>query len=364
MEKILDKFLRYVSFDTQSSEESPSQPSTAKQLKLLSQLQMELAQMGIEAALDQYGYVMATIPANTGKKVPRLGFIAHVDTSPDAPGNNIKPQIIKDYDGGDIALNPEKSLRVEEFPEMAQYKGQTLITTDGTTLLGADDKAGVAEIMSAAEYMVTHPEFKHGEIKIAFTPDEEIGRGVVKFDVGKFGADYGYTMDGGMIGELEYENFNAAGAKIHVAGRNIHPGYAKGKMINACLVAMELNAMLPVEQRPEFTEGYEGFIHLTSFKGVVEEADMSYIIRDHDAAKLEVKKKMVQDAVDFIQHAFIYVVRGLLRDGGHLLQQCILLQLYVHGGGVLRAYAAVDERAARDLYRAMPRGETVDGVCL
>ncbi|MBR5035266.1 MAG: peptidase T [Bacteroidales bacterium] len=314
MEKILDKFLRYVSFDTQSSEESPSQPSTAKQLKLLSQLQMELAQMGIEAALDQYGYVMATIPANTGKKVPRLGFIAHVDTSPDAPGNNIKPQIIKDYDGGDIALNPEKSLRVEEFPEMAQYKGQTLITTDGTTLLGADDKAGVAEIMSAAEYMVTHPEFKHGEIKIAFTPDEEIGRGVVKFDVGKFGADYGYTMDGGMIGELEYENFNAAGAKIHVAGRNIHPGYAKGKMINACLVAMELNAMLPVEQRPEFTEGYEGFIHLTSFKGVVEEADMSYIIRDHDAAKLEVKKKMVQDAVDFINKKYGNIVSADIRD--------------------------------------------------
>ena len=314
MEKILDKFLRYVSFDTQSSEESPSQPSTAKQLKLLSQLQIELQQMGIDAALDEYGYVMASIPANTDRKVPRLGFIAHVDTSPDAPGDNIKPQIIKDYDGGDIALNPEKSLRVSEFPEMAQYKGQTLITTDGTTLLGADDKAGVAEIMSAAEYMMTHPEFKHGEIKIAFTPDEEIGRGVVKFDVGKFGADYGYTMDGGMIGELEYENFNAAGAKIHVAGRNIHPGYAKGKMINACLVAMELNAMLPVEQRPEFTEGYEGFIHLTSFKGVVEEADMSYIIRDHDAAKLEVKKKMVQDAVDFINAKYGNIVTADIKD--------------------------------------------------
>jgi tripeptide aminopeptidase len=314
MEKILDKFLRYVSFDTQSSEESPSQPSTAKQLKLLSQLQIELQQMGIDAALDEYGYVMASIPANTDRKIPRLGFIAHVDTSPDAPGDNIKPQIIKDYDGGDIALNPEKSLRVSEFPEMAQYKGQTLITTDGTTLLGADDKAGVAEIMSAAEYMVTHPEFKHGEIKIAFTPDEEIGRGVVKFDVGKFGADYGYTMDGGMIGELEYENFNAAGAKIHVAGRNIHPGYAKGKMINACLVAMELNAMLPVEQRPEFTEGYEGFIHLTSFKGVVEEADMSYIIRDHDAARLEVKKKMVQDAVDFINAKYGNIVTSDIKD--------------------------------------------------
>ena len=314
MEKILDKFLRYVSFDTQSCEESESQPSTAKQLNLLRQLKDELTALGIEATLDEFGYVMASIPANTDKDVPKLGFIAHVDTSPDAPGDNIKPQIIKDYDGGDIALNPEKSLCVAEFPEMAQYKGQTLITTDGTTLLGADDKAGVAEIMCAAEYIVNHPEFKHGEIKIAFTPDEEIGRGVVKFDVKKFGANYGYTMDGGMIGELEYENFNAAGAKIHVAGRNIHPGYAKGKMINACLVAMELNAMLPVEQRPEFTQAYEGFIHLTSFKGVVEEADMSYIIRDHDPAKLEAKKKIVRDAVDFINAKYGNIVTADIKD--------------------------------------------------
>ena len=314
MEKILDKFLRYVSFDTQSNEESPSQPSTAKQLKLLAQLQTELQRMGIEADLDEYGYVMATIRANTDKKVPRLGFIAHVDTSPDAPGDNIKPQIIENYDGGDITLNPEKSLRVAEFPEMQQYRGQTLITTDGTTLLGADDKAGVAEIMCAAEYMMNHPEFKHGEVKIAFTPDEEIGRGVVKFDVKKFGADYGYTMDGGMVGELEYENFNAASARIHVAGRNIHPGYAKGKMINACLVAMELNAMLPVEQRPEYTRDYEGFIHLTNFKGVVEEADLSYIIRDHDAAKLEEKKAVVQQAVDFINKKYGNIVTADIKD--------------------------------------------------
>ncbi|MBR3744213.1 MAG: peptidase T [Bacteroidales bacterium] len=314
MEKILDKFLRYVSFDTQSCEESESQPSTAKQLKLLEQLRSELEGLGIEATLDEFGYVMASIPANTDKRVPKLGFIAHVDTSPDAPGNDIKPRIIKDYDGGDIALGDGKTLKVSEFPEMAQYRGQTMITTDGTTLLGADDKAGVAEIMCASEYIVNHPEFKHGEIKIAFTPDEEIGRGVVKFDVKKFGADFGYTMDGGMIGELEYENFNAAGAKIHVAGRNIHPGYAKNKMINACLVAMELNAMLPVEQRPEFTQGYEGFIHLTSFKGVVEEADMSYIIRDHDAAKLEVKKKIVQDAVDFINKKYGNIVTAEIKD--------------------------------------------------
>ena len=314
MEKILEKFLRYVSFDTQSCEESESQPSTAKQLKLLSLLRDELQQMGIEATLDEYGYVMASIPANTDKKIPRLGFIAHVDTSPDAPGDTIKPQLVENYDGGDIQLNPDKWLRVSEFPEMAQYRGQTLITTDGTTLLGADDKAGVAEIMCAAEYIMNHPEEEHGEIKIAFTPDEEIGRGVVKFDVKRFGADFGYTMDGGEIGELEYENFNAASAKIHVAGRNIHPGSAKGKMINASLVAMEFNGLLPVEQRPEYTCGYEGFIHLTSFKGVVEEADLSYIIRDHDADLLERKKQIVRDAADFINRKYGNIVTADIRD--------------------------------------------------
>ncbi len=314
MEKILDKFLRYVSYDTQSCEESESQPSTAKQLKLLSQLRDELQAMGISATLDEYGYVMASIPANCGGNIPKLGFIAHVDTSPDAPGCDIKPQIVKDYEGGDIHLGGDKWLRVAEFPEMAQYKGQTIVTTDGTTLLGADDKAGVAEIMCAAEYIVSHPEFKHGEIRIAFTPDEEIGRGVAKFDVKKFDADYGYTMDGGMIGELEYENFNAASAKIHIAGRNIHPGYAKNKMINACLVAMELNALLPVEQRPEYTEGYEGFIHLTSFKGVVEEADLSYIIRDHDAGRFLRKKEQVQQCVDFINLKYGNIVSADIRD--------------------------------------------------
>ncbi len=329
MEKILDKFLRYVSFDTQSCEESESQPSTAKQLKLLSLLRDELQQMGIEATLDEYGYVMASIPANTDKIIPRLGFIAHVDTSPDAPGDNIKPQIVKDYDGGDIQLNPDKWLRVSEFPEMAQYRGQTLITTDGTTLLGADDKAGVAEIMCAAEYIMNHPEEEHGEIKIAFTPDEEIGRGVVKFDVKRFGADFGYTMDGGEIGELEYENFNAASAKIHVAGRNIHPGSAKGKMINASLVAMEFNGLLPVEQRPEYTCGYEGFIHLTSFKGVVEEADLSYIIRDHDAALLERKKQIVRDAADFINRKYGNIVTADIRDQYRNMREQIQPHIHV-----------------------------------
>ncbi|MCR5826796.1 MAG: peptidase T [Bacteroidales bacterium] len=305
MEKITDKFLRYVSYDTQSDENSSSQPSTAKQLVLLRQLVDELHAMGIaDASLDKDGYVMASIESNVPGKVPAIGFIAHVDTSPDAPGNDIHPQFVNNYDGSDIILGEGRVLTVAEFPELLRYQGQTLITTDGTTLLGADDKAGVAEIMCAAEYIMTHPEFKHGPVKIAFTPDEEIGRGVVAFDVKKFGADFAYTMDGGMVGELEYENFNAASAKIHIQGRNIHPGYAKNKMINSMLVAMELNAMLPVEQRPEFTEGYEGFIHLISFKGTVEESDIAYIIRDHDAQLFERKKEMVQQCVDFINRKY------------------------------------------------------------
>lgn len=301
MEKLIDRFLRYVSVDTQSDEDSQSQPSTAKQLNLLKMLRDELETMGVKAELDEYGYVMATVPANTEKKVPKIGFISHVDTAPDAPGDQIKPQIIENYDGGKILLKGTGAyLDPEVFPEMTKYKGQTLITTDGTTLLGADDKAGVAAIMNAVQYMREHPEFKHGEIKVGFTPDEEIGRGVVKFDVKKFGADYAYTMDGGEVGELECENFNAASAKIHIQGRNVHPGYAKGKMKNAIIIAQEFNAMLPVEQRPEYTEGYEGFYHIISFKGSVEEADFGYIIRDHDREKFEEKKKFIQTVADFI----------------------------------------------------------------
>ena len=302
MEKLIDRFLRYVSVDTQSCEESESQPSTAKQLNLLSMLRDELAAMGVEAVLDEYGYVMAKIPSNIGKDAPKVGFIAHVDTAPDAPGDNVKPQIIENYDGGDIALKGVEGLYLKpsEFPEMLAHKGKTLITTDGTTLLGADDKAGVAEIMDAVQYMVEHPEFKHGEIRVAFTPDEEIGRGVVKFDVAKFDADYAYTMDGGDLGELEFENFNAAAATIRIQGRNVHPGYAKGKMKNAMRIAIELNSLLPVEQKPEYTEGYEGFFHLIGFNGTVEEATISYIIRDHDMALYENRKAVMQQCVDFI----------------------------------------------------------------
>ena len=306
MEKILDRFLRYVSVDTQSDPESETQPSAAKELDLLKMLCEELKAMGLEAELDQYGYVMATIPANCDKEIPAVGFIAHVDTAPDASGADIKPQIIPDYDGSDIPLKGVEglSLKVSDFPELLDYKGQTIITTDGTTLLGADDKAGVAEIMNAVQYIVEHPEFKHGEIKIGFTPDEEIGRGVVKFDVEKFGARYAYTMDGGAVGELEYENFNAAGATVKIQGRNIHPGYAKGKMLNAILIGMELNALLPVDQRPEYTSGYEGFFHIIGFNGTVESATFSYIIRDHDMALYEQKKAYMQKCVDFINEKY------------------------------------------------------------
>lgn len=302
MEKILDRFLRYVAIDTQSDENSESQPSAAKELDLLKLLCKELNDMGVEATLDEYGYVMGTLPSNIDKKVPAIGFIAHVDTSPDASGADIKPQIIENYDGSDIALKgvPGLYLKPSEFPELLAHKGETIITTDGTTLLGADDKAGVAEIMNAVQYMVEHPEFKHGDIKIGFTPDEEIGRGVVKFDVKRFGADYAYTMDGGEIGELEFENFNAASAKIRIQGRNVHPGYAKDKMKNAILIGMEVNDLLPVGQRPELTEGYDGFFHIISFKGTVEDAEFGYIIRDHDRKKFEEKKELIEQCVKLI----------------------------------------------------------------
>ncbi|MBQ5958581.1 MAG: peptidase T [Bacteroidales bacterium] len=323
MEKLLDKFLRYVAVETTSDEASETQPSSKKELDLLRLLRDELQQMGIKAALDEYGYVMATIPANTRKKIPTIGFIAHVDTAPDASGKDIKPQIIKKWNGEDIVLNKKKNivLRTSEFPEMLQYKGQTMITTDGTTLLGADDKAGVAEIMYAAQYMMEHPEFKHGEIKIGFTPDEEIGRGVVKFDIKKFGAQYAYTMDGGEIGELEYENFNAAGAKIHIQGSNIHPGYGKDKMVNAMLIAMELNAMLPEEQKPRYTQDYEGFFHLTAFNGTVEEATMNYIIRDHDRTKFEEKKALMTAIVKFLNQKYGKVVKLELKHQYYNMRQ-------------------------------------------
>ena len=317
MEKVTDKFLRYIAVETTSDENGTTHPSSLKELDLSRMLVEEMKAIGIaDASLDENGYVMGTIPGNIDKEVPVLGFIAHVDTSPDASGKDVKPQFICNYDGTDIPLKgvPGLALRVEDFPEMLDYKGQTLITTDGTTLLGADDKAGVAEIMTAAEYLLTHPEVKHGTIKIGFTPDEEIGCGVDFFDVAKFGADYAYTMDGGAIGELEYENFNAAGVKIRIQGCNIHPGYAKGKMVNAMHVGMELVSLLPAAQRPEYTQDYEGFFHLTGFNGTVEEASMSWIIRDHDRALFEQKKALMQEVVAFINKKYGGIVTLEMKD--------------------------------------------------
>ncbi len=304
---MLPRFLQYIAIDTQSNPESETYPSTHKQFDLLKLLQSELIQMKLsEVQLDEKGYLTATLPANCEKEIPVIGFIAHVDTSPDMSGCNIKPQIIKNYDGGDIILNADKNIvmRVAEFPELNHYKQQTLITTDGTTLLGADDKAGIAVIVSAIEYLLQHPEIEHGTVKIAFTPDEEIGKGVDFFDVEKFGATYAYTVDGGEIGELEYENFNAAAATIKIQGRNVHPGYAKNKMINAQLVGMELHQLLPSNERPEHTSHYEGFYLLTRFSGAVEDAELQYIIRDHSKKAFEYRKHYMQQCVDFLNQKY------------------------------------------------------------
>jgi len=317
-EKVLEKFLRYIKIDTQSNEESTTFPSAEKELNLANILVQELKDLGLsDASVDEFGYVMATLPANIDKIVPIIGFLAHMDTSPDMPGDNVNPQFINYYEGQDVVINKEKNLvlSTKEFPELKNYIGKTLITTDGNTLLGADDKAGIAEIMTAIEHLTKHPEIKHGTIKIGFTPDEEIGKGVDHFDVKKFGAEYAYTMDGGAIGELEYENFNAAHAKVIVQGRNIHPGYAKDKMVNAMLIAMEVNSILPVNERPEFTQDYDGFYHLIKMEGTVENASIQYIIRDHDKVKFEEKKKLIGDCVDFINKKYCSdIVKLELKD--------------------------------------------------
>jgi tripeptide aminopeptidase len=304
---LLDRFLRYVKIDTQSDDESETYPTTSKQLDLARLLFSELKDMGLkDVSLDDYSYVMATLPANTDKKVPVIGFISHIDTSPDMSGANVNPQIIKNYDGKDIILNKEKDivLSLAEFPELKKYAGQTLITTDGNTLLGADDKAGVTEIMTALEFLVANPSVKHGTVRVCFTPDEEVGKGVDKFDVEKFNADFAYTLDGGAVGELEYENFNAAIARIAIQGRNIHPGYAKNKMLNSILIAIELNDLLPIAERPELTVDYEGFFHIIKLDGNVEAANMQYIIRDHDKQKFEKKKLLMTDACEFINKKY------------------------------------------------------------
>lgn len=290
-EKVIERLIRYAKIDTQSDFESTLTPSTNKQFDLLHLLKEELETIGLtDITLDENGYLFATLPANTEKKVPTIGFLAHVDTSPDFSGANVQPQRIDNYDGGDIHLSNGLVMSPNYFPNLKKYVGQTLITTDGTTLLGADDKAGIAEIMTAMEYLVEHPEIKHGKIRVAFTPDEEIGRGPHKFDVERFGADFAYTMDGGPLGELQFESFNAAGAKVTTRGTSVHPGSAKNQMVNAITMAIQFHNEMPADEVPEKTEGYEGFIHLMNFNGQIEEAKLSYIIRDHDRQKFEAKK--------------------------------------------------------------------------
>lgn len=292
---IVERFLKYVSFDTQSSEETDVTPSTEKQFALARYLVDELTALGMtEVEMDENAYVYATLPANTDKPVPTIGFIAHMDTSPDASGKDVRPNIIRNYGGGDIVLDAAAGIvtDVKTFPELLDHIGEDLIVTDGHTLLGADDKAGIAEIVTAIEYLIAHPEIKHGKVRVGFNPDEEIGMGAHKFDVEKFGCEWAYTMDGGEIGEIEYENFNAAAAKMEITGVSVHPGYAKGKMVNAALVAAQLINRMPKET-PANTEGYEGFFHLTGMEGSVEHATVSYIIRDHDRAKFEARKEQV-----------------------------------------------------------------------
>lgn len=307
MENLVKRFLHYVSFDTQSDELTHMTPSTPGQMFFAKELEKELQRIGLsDISLDDNGYLMATLPSNSDKELPTVGFIAHLDTSPDCSGRKVSPRIVENYDGKEIVLCAEDNvaLRPDEFPELLHYIGQDLIVTDGKTLLGADDKAGVAEILSAMEYLLSHPEIKHGKIRIGFTPDEEIGQGADHFDVKRFGADWAYTMDGGEIGELEYENFNAAVARITFKGRNVHPGYAKHKMINSLRVAIQYAIMLPRWETPEHTEGYEGFYHLISCEGSVEETTLSYIIRDHDRDRFERRKKEFEHLVRKINREF------------------------------------------------------------
>lgn len=359
--ELKERFLKYVSFDTQSDPESETYPSAAKELILLNHLAEEMKDLGLEdVEVDANGYAMGTIPATPGyESRPVIGFISHVDTSPDMSGANIKPQIIENYDGNDIRLNENLMMRVADFPELSFYKGHTLITTDGTTLLGADDKAGVAEIMTAAEYIMAHPEIKHGKIRLGFTPDEEIGRGVDFFDVEHFGAKFAYTIDGGFEGELEYENFNAASAKIEVQGQNIHPGYAKDKMINALQVVAEINAMLPPCQRPEHTEGYEGFYHLVSIKGEVECASSEYIIRDHSREKFEDKKEYMQKIVDLLNAKYgAGVIKLILKDQYYNMRE----QVEPYPEVIDKAFQAMSEAGVKPIVRPI-RGGT-DGARL
>lgn len=329
---ITERFLKYTTFDTQSSEESGVTPSTEKQRVFAEYLKEELISIGLEEVeLDELGYLYATLPANTDKQgVPTIGFIAHMDTSPDASGANIKPHIVKNYDGSDIVLSEGIITSVEKFPELLEYKGEDLIVTDGTTLLGADDKAGIAEIVQAMVYLKEHPEIKHGKIRVGFNPDEEIGMGAHHFNVEKFGCEFAYTMDGSEVGEIEFENFNAASAKITINGCSVHPGYAKGKMINAGRVAAELVSTLPADETPETTEGYEGFFHLTNISGGCEKAQLSFIIRDHDREYFESRKTEMQEVVDAINEKYGEgVVVAEIKDQYYNMREKVEPMMYI-----------------------------------
>lgn len=329
---LVDKFLQYVKFDTQSDELTNLTPSTPGQMVFARFLEEELIKMGLqEVSLDDNGYLMATLPANTEGNIPTIGFIAHLDTSPDMSGRHVNPRIVKDYDGGTITLNEEQKIYLapDEFPELLDYKGQDLIVTDGTTLLGADDKAGVAEIIDAMQYLIDHPEIKHGKIRVGFNPDEEIGLGAHKFDVERFGCDFAYTMDGGEVGELEYENFNAASAKITIKGRNVHPGYAKHKMINSIRVAGQFMSMLPRWETPEHTQGYEGFYHLVGIEGTVEQTVLTYIIRDHDRDRFERRKEEIRHLVRKTNREFPESTTVEIKDQYYNMREKIEPVMYI-----------------------------------
>lgn len=356
---IVDRFLKYVSFDTQSSEESETTPSTAKQFNLANYLKDELTELGFtEIELDANGYLYATLPANTSKTVPTIGFIAHMDTSPDCSGANVKPRIVKNYDGGDIILSEGIVSSPSKFPELLDHLGEDIIVTDGHTLLGADDKAGIAEIVSACVYLMEHPEIEHGKIRVGFNPDEEIGMGAHKFDVEKFGCDFAYTMDGSEIGEIEFENFNAASAKVSITGCSVHPGYAKDKMINAGRVAAELVSLLPEMETPEHTEGYEGFFHLTGISGNCEKASVSYIIRDHNREIFEQRKQRMQEAVAKINQKYGNVAQLELKDQYYNMREKVEPMMYI----IDIAKQAIEEAGMEAKIRAI-RGGT-DGAQL
>jgi tripeptide aminopeptidase len=343
MTTLLERFLRYTKIDTQSQHDAETYPSTAKQLNLARLLEKELRELGMsDVDLDQYGYVTATLPANIEHDCPVVGFIAHMDTSPDASGENVKARVIENYDGLDIILNEAENiiLSPDVFPDLLKYKGESLVVTDGTTLLGADDKAGIAAIMDAMRYLIANPEVKHGRIRVGFTPDEEVGAGVAFFDVQKFGADFAYTIDGGEKGELEWESFNAANARLKFKGISVHPGTAKGVMRNANLVAMEFQSLMPLFDRPEHTEKREGFIHLTQMSGLTEAAQLDYIIRDHDKALFEVKKQIVRDAAAYLQSKY-----------GQDVLELEIKDQYFNMGEVLKEHPEVLE-LARQAYRA------------